>query len=57
LLVDGLYGDKTKNFVMKFQELANLPVDGVVTEALWKKLVHSYEKIQKEEFKKRDQKL
>lgn len=54
--VDGIFGDKTKNFVMKFQEYAKLPVDGVVTEALWKKLVHSFEKIQKEETKKKEAK-
>ncbi|MFS8159700.1 MAG: peptidoglycan-binding domain-containing protein [Candidatus Roizmanbacteria bacterium] len=49
LKVDGMYGDKTKNFVMKFQESASLPIDGVVSDYLWKKLVYSYEKIQKED--------
>jgi peptidoglycan hydrolase-like protein with peptidoglycan-binding domain len=54
LKVDGMYGDKTKNFVMKFQESAQLPIDGIVSELLWKKLVYSYEKIQKDEQAKRD---
>ena len=47
--VDGHFGDRTKQLVMKFQESAGMTADGVVTEHLWKKLVHSYEKIHKEE--------
>mmetsp|Transcript_29073 Transcript_29073/g.28022 ORF Transcript_29073/g.28022 Transcript_29073/m.28022 type:complete len:111 (-) Transcript_29073:509-841(-) len=47
--VDGYFGERTKQLVMKFQESAQMNVDGIVTDHLWKKLVHSYEKLQKEE--------
>ena len=53
--VDGHFGERTKQLVMKFQESAQMNVDGIVTDHLWKKLVHSYEKLQKEEQAKKAQ--
>lgn len=39
---DGIFGPQTRRAVEKFQEIFNLPVDGVVGKATWYKLVALY---------------
>jgi len=39
---DGIFGPQTRRAVEKFQEIFNLPVDGIVGKATWYKLVSLY---------------
>ncbi len=44
---DGIFGPQTRRSVEKFQEVFNLPVDGIVGKATWYKLVSLYTGIKK----------
>ena len=40
--IDGVYGPNTENAVSSFEKAYGLPVTGVVTETVWKKIVDVY---------------
>ena len=42
LRIDGVYGPNTENAVSSFEKAYGLPVTGVVTETVWKKIVDVY---------------
>lgn len=43
----GIYAEETRNAVMKFQEIFNLPVTGVVDKATWYKIKYIYTSVKK----------
>ena len=43
--VDGIFGEKTKESVMKFQRWAGLVEDGIVGKITWDKLYETYRKV------------
>jgi len=42
---DGIFDSETRNSIIKFQELYNLPPTGIVDIATWGKLLYEYNKI------------
>jgi murein L,D-transpeptidase YcbB/YkuD len=42
LRVDGVFGELTRESVQKFQEIFNMPANGIVNRATWNRIAHIY---------------
>lgn len=48
LVLDGQFGEKTLEAVMRFQQLASLPVTGIVDQLTWDTLLNERDRVQRQ---------